>query len=305
MSRHAEPTTFHVATDREPASTVIAGFSQFGLAGLTAVDYLVDHLELEQTGHLRAEGLPTITPFENGRPRYPTRLFSREGLDVTLLVGELFVPNSLAEPFSRAVLDWTERANVDEIAVLSGAPFPHGPAEHRAFYVASDDYRAAHFPDDDPDAGPAAGDPAESGFGGTAGTVEASGATDAAGTVDAPDASEPAESGKTAGSEEPTDADTVQPMANGFLDGTNAALMARSMESDLRGCVYVTPVHPQVPDVDAALRLVEAVEAVYGLDVDTGPLEAFADQVGEHYRSLAERLEEHAEEEQPSDRMYM
>lgn len=287
MSRQTEPTTFHVATDREPASTVLAGFSQFGLAGLTAVDFLVDHLELEETGHLSAEGLPTITPFENGRPRHPTRLFSREDLDVTLLVGELFVPNSLAEPFSRAVLDWTERASVDEIAVLSGAPFPHGPADHRAFYIASDDYRAAHFPDDAPPAGddPAVDDDPTASDGPAAGD-------DSAG-VAAADASDTGEPG------------TVQPMANGFLDGTNAALMARSMESDLRGCVYVTPVHPQVPDVEAAVRLVDAVEGVYGLGVDTGPLEAFASEVGEYYQSLAERLEEHAEEEQPSDRMYM
>lgn len=288
MGGYPEETTFHVATEREPASTVIGGFSQFGLAGLTAVDFLVDHLELEQTGHLSAEGLPTITPFENGRPRHPTRLFSRDDLDVTLLVGELFVPNSLAEPFSRAILDWTERANVDEFAVLSGAPFPHGPAEHRAFYIASDDYRTVHFPDDDPDVVEdiAAAD-----------TAEGSDTTDR-------DGSDTADGG---GSDTADASETraVRPMANGFLDGTNAALMARSMESDLRGCVYVTPVHQQVPDVDAAIRLVEAVEEVYGLDVDTGPLEAFASQVGDYYRSLADRLEEQAEEEQPSDRMYM
>ncbi|QZX99586.1 proteasome assembly chaperone family protein [Halobaculum rubrum] len=286
MSRHTEPTTFHVATDRAPASTVVAGFSQYGLAGLTAADFLVDHLALEQTGHLRAEGLPTVTPFENGRPRHPTRLFSRDDLDVTVLVGELFVPNSLAEPFSQAVLDWTERGNVEEFAVLSGAPFPHGPAEHRAFYVASDDYRAVHFPDD-----PAVSDDPATG--------------------DAPDASDDSavdeDPAEVAGAATPdtADPDTVRPMTNGFLDGTNAALMARSMESDLRGCVYVTPVHRQVPDVDAAVRLVEAVEEVYELGVDTGPLEAFASQIGEYYRGLAERLEEHADEEQPSDRMYM
>jgi len=284
MNGHVEEPTFHVATEREPASTVIGGFSQFGLAGLTAVDFLVDHLELEQTGHLSAEGLPTITPFENGRPRHPTRLFSRDGLDVTLLVGELFVPNSLAEPFSRAVLDWTERANVDEVAVLSGAPFPHDPAEHHTFYVASDDYRAMHFPETGPDAGD---DPADSAVRDTAGSTEATDTTGAGDTIDA------------------TDRGTVRPMANGFLDGTNAALLARSMESDFRGCVYVTPVHPQTPDVDAAIRLVEAVEAVYGLDVDTGPLEAFASQVGDYYRSLADRLEEQTDEEQPSDRMFM
>ncbi|MFC6785446.1 proteasome assembly chaperone family protein [Halobaculum halobium] len=287
MNSSAEHTTFHVATEREPASTVIAGFSQFGLAGLTAVDFLVDHLELEQTGHLRADGLPTITPFENGRPRYPTRLFSRDDLDVTILVGELLVPNSLAEPFSRAILDWTERASVDEIAVLSGAPFPHGPAEHNAFYIASDDYRAVHFPDDDPDTPPAdvrEGEP-----------VDAD-ATTTATTADTDHHGETVDAASTGG---------IRPMANGFLDGTNAALMARSMESDLRGCVYVTPVHAQIPDVDAAVRLVGAVEETYGLGVDTGPLEAFAHQVAEHYQTLADRLKEHAEEEQPSDRMYM
>ncbi|WP_313690822.1 proteasome assembly chaperone family protein [Halorarum halobium] len=241
--------TFHVEGDPSQSTTLLAGFSGFGLVGLTAVDYLVDHLELESSGHIRAEGLPTITPFEGGRPRYPTRLYSRPGLDVTVLVGELFVPVPSAEPFSRAVLEWTERDGVDEIAVLSGVPFAHGPEDHRTFYVASDDYVDDHL------SGP-----------------------------DAPD---------------------VPPMGNGFLDGTNAALMARGMDSSLGVAVYVTPVHAEVPDVEATIRLLEAVEAVYGLGVDTAPLRAFADEVHQHYQSLAERLEDSAEEDQPLDRMYM
>ncbi|MFC7068333.1 proteasome assembly chaperone family protein [Halobaculum lipolyticum] len=277
MSAPGATPSFHVATDTEPSKTVIAGFSQFGLAGLTAVDYLVNHLELTQTGHIRADGLPTITPFENGRPRHPTRLFSRPDLDVTVLVGELFVPGTLAEPFSRAVLDWTETAGVEEVAVLSGVPFAHGPDEHRAFFVASDDYRAEHFPGIDAPAAGADGDGAD---GADAGAH--------------PEAEVAAEA-----------APTVQPMANGFLDGTNAALMARAMESALEVAVYVTPVHAQVPDVDAAVRLVETVDRVYDLGVDTAPLQSFADEVGEYYRSLAQRLEDHGEEEQPPDRMYM
>ncbi|SHH33307.1 proteasome assembly chaperone family protein [Halobaculum gomorrense] len=289
MSAFAEGTTFHVTTVDEPASAVIAGFSQFGLAGLTAADYLVDHLELEQTGHIRAEGLPTITPFENGRPRYPTRLFSRDDLDVTVLVGELFVPYGLAEPFSRAILGWTEEAAVEEIAVLSGAPFPHGPTEHRAFYVASDDYRELHFPDHDPDAAPVSSAP-DSGSPAASGDDEEHGGQPTTAEADAVPDGEPG---------------GARPMTNGFLDGTNAALIARAMESDLGGCVFVTPVHAQVPDVDAAVRLVAAVDHVYDLGVDTAPLEEFAAQVGQYYRTLAERLEAHADEEQPTDRMYM
>ena len=291
MSESGERATFHVATETEPSSTVIAGFSQFGLAGLTAVDYLVNQLELERTGHIRADGLPTITPFEHGRPRYPTRLFSREDLDVSVLVGELFVPNTLAEPFSRAVLDWTETAGVEEVAVLSGVPFAHGPEEHRAFFVASDNYRATHFPGTDvPEEGPW---PTTRG---TAGAAE----SDARPAVGGGEDGELGDDGAGADGTPP-----VEPMANGFLDGTNAALMTRAMESDLEVAVYVTPVHTQVPDVDAAVRLVEAVDAVYGLGVDTGPLESFADEVGEHYRNLAQRLEQQSEEEQPPDRMYM
>ena len=239
---------FHVDSHPDPGETVLAGFSQYGLAGLTAVDYLVDHLELEPTGHIRAEGLPTITPFERGRPRHPTRLYSRPDLDVTVLVGELFVPASIAKTFSDAVLEWTEGAGVEEVAVLSGVPVPHGPTEHRAFYVATDGYRERRFPEESP---------------------------------------------------------PVDPMGTGFLDGTNAALVSRGMDSGMGVCVYVTPVHAQVPDVEAAIRLLDAVEAVYGLDIDTAPLESFAAEVQQYYQNLADRLEEEREEEQPLDRMYM
>ncbi|MGM0606138.1 MAG: PAC2 family protein, partial [Halobacteriota archaeon] len=62
---------------------------------MTTVDYLVEDLDLEETGYISAAGMPTITPFEQGRPRHPTRLFSRSDLDLTVLVGELFVPSPL------------------------------------------------------------------------------------------------------------------------------------------------------------------------------------------------------------------
>ncbi|MFC6724556.1 proteasome assembly chaperone family protein [Halobium palmae] len=236
---------FTVSHDSSPSGTLLAGFSEFGLAGLTAVDFLVDHLDLEQTGHIAAEGLPSITPFVEGRPRHHTRLYSREDLDVTVLVGELYVPPAVAETFSDAVLDWTEGNGVREVAVLCGVPVPHGPEGHRTFYVASDDYRERRLDDAD-----------------------------------------------------------VPPMGNGFLNGTRAALMERGLTSPLGVCVYLTPVHGQAPDVEAAIRLVETVERVYGLGVDPEPLEAFAEQVGQYYAELADQMEQR-EPEGFEDRMYM
>ncbi len=238
-------TTFSFTHESEPSDTLVAGFSAYGLAGLTAVDYLIDRLELNEQGHVRADGLPSITPFENGRPRHPTRLYSAPGLDVTVLVGEQYVPSVLGESFAASILDWTETNGVSEIAVVAGVPIPHGPDAHRSFYVATDDFRDVRLRD-----GP------------------------------------------------------VPPMESGFLDGTKAALLERGLDSPLGVGVFLTPVHAQVPDVEAAVRLVETIDEVYGLGVDSGPLEAFAADIRRHYEDLAERIEDR-EPDGTYDRMYM
>jgi len=237
--------TFSVTHESAPSGTLVAGFSSFGLAGLTAVDYLVENLGLEQTGHVRAEGLPSITPFEKGRPRRPIRLYSADDVDVTVLVAEQFVPPALGERLAAAVLDWTESAGVSEIAVLSGVPIPHGPDAHRTFHVATADYHERRLDDD-----------------------------------------------------------RVPPMESGFLDGTNASLLERGIDSPLGVGVFITPVHAQAPDADAALRLVEAIDETYDLGVDSAPLMSFAADVRRHYEDLAERIEDR-EPDGTYDRMYM
>lgn len=140
--------TFDVEHDGVDSSSKLAlGFSEFGLAGLTAADYLVTHLELEQVGRVLVEGLPVITPFAEGVPRHHTRLFSRDDLDLTVLVGELFVPAGAAERFSENVLGWTEGTRIEEVIVLSGVPIAHGPEEHKPYYVATPDFTEARLSD--------------------------------------------------------------------------------------------------------------------------------------------------------------
>jgi uncharacterized protein len=241
----AQP-VFQVTHDSEPSESVVAGFSSFGLAGLTAVDYLTEQLELAETGHITSEELPAITPFENGTPRHHTRLYSGPESNVTALVNELFVPVWAADSFSGAVLDWADRNGVEEITILAGVPGPHAPDAHRTFYVATDDYRAARLEDTD-----------------------------------------------------------VPPIGTGFLDGVNAGLVGQGIDSDLRVGMLVTPVHEQVPDIEAALRLLETVEDVLGLDVDTSALEQFGTEIEEYYRGLESRLQHEAPEEGWDDRMYM
>ncbi|MDY6764283.1 MAG: PAC2 family protein, partial [Halobacteria archaeon] len=138
---------FKIEHHKEPSQTLIIGLSDLGIAGLTAADYLSEHLELDEIGHITSEDLPSITPFENGKPRHHTRLFSRDDLNLTVLVGELFIPLWAADPFSKEIIDWTSKNEVEEIVVLSGIPIAHGPEEHKAFYVATDDYREKRLKD--------------------------------------------------------------------------------------------------------------------------------------------------------------
>jgi hypothetical protein len=156
------------------------------------------------------ENLPSIAPFSGGLARHHTRLFSRPDIDLTVLMGELFVPLGAADPFGSAIVEWTERNAVEEIAVLSGVPSSTAPR--------------------------------------------------------------------------PTGASTSRP-----------TITARS----------TTPVHARSPDIDAALRLLETVEDVYDLDIDTGPIEEFAASVSAHYERLAEHVQDTREDDRYDDRMYM
>lgn len=262
--------SFTVEHDPDPSDVLVAGFSSFGLAGLTAVDYLIDNLDLEETGCVRTEGLPSITPFKRGRPRHPIRLYSADDVDVTVLVAEQFVPPALGELLATAVLDWTETEGVSEIAVLAGVPIPHGPDAHRTFYVATDDYREKRLEDgNDGGNGVGEGDGDDGNGGGN---------------------------GHSAG--------PVPPMEAGFLDGTNASLLERGMDSALGVGVFITPVHAQAPDIEAAVRLVDTIDETYDLGVDSEPLESFAAEIRRHYEGLAERMEER-EPDGTYDRMYM
>lgn len=238
---------FEVRYETEPGQTLLCGLSEFGLAGITAANYLVEQLDLSERGHVRANRLPSVTPFDAGTPRHHTRLFSGDG-DLTVLVGELFVPPDATDALGDALVDWAEDRDVEEVVILSGVPVAHGPDEHRPFFVASPDYRAAH---------------------------DLEGAD-------------------------------VTPMQGGFLAGVNGAVTNRGIDSPLRTCVVTTPAHAQAPDVEAALRLLRAAIAVYDLDVDTGPLEAFAEQVHEQYEELAEHMaNQEKRARRTEDRMYM
>jgi len=130
---------FDVAPDAVAGSRLVVGTASPGMVGLSAVDYLVTHADTTQIGQVTARGLPDVTPFSDGTPRYPSRLYSVADVDVTVLLSEVFLPVGVGEPFVDALVDFTDGHGIEEVTVVYGVPFPPGPDEHAAFYVATEE----------------------------------------------------------------------------------------------------------------------------------------------------------------------
>ncbi|MCU4742078.1 PAC2 family protein [Halobacteria archaeon AArc-m2/3/4] len=134
------PTFDVVAPDDYRCETLVLGLSNPGFAGVTATEYLSRHLACEEIGHVESGTIPAITPFVDGAPRNHTRIYDVRETPLALVVGELFVPVWAASSFVDALLEWTDRAGIDEIAVPYGVPYPHGPDEHDVFTVATESF---------------------------------------------------------------------------------------------------------------------------------------------------------------------
>ncbi|WP_254272534.1 proteasome assembly chaperone family protein [Haloarcula marina] len=128
-------------------NTLVLGQAHIGMASVTAVDYLVRHLPSTQIGRLSATELPGIAPFEEGKPRHHSRFYTLDETELTVLIEELFIPVTSARSYTDALLDWVTDQSIEEIVVLHGVPFPHGPEEHEVFHVATDAYRERRLAD--------------------------------------------------------------------------------------------------------------------------------------------------------------
>jgi uncharacterized protein len=69
------------------------------------------------------------------------RLFSSSDSDLCLLMNELFVPVWASEAFADAVVSWTAEHGIEELCLIHGVPFPHGPDEHVVFHVGTPAFR--------------------------------------------------------------------------------------------------------------------------------------------------------------------
>lgn len=131
--------TFEFSVEGDIGDRLLVGTASPGMASLVAVDHLVTETDAEQLGHASVENLPAIVPFSDGVPRRPTRVYGSDG-GPALVVSERFLPQAIGDRFADAVADLATEHDIEEVTVLYGVPYPHGPDEHAVFTVATDGF---------------------------------------------------------------------------------------------------------------------------------------------------------------------
>lgn len=137
---------FHVDAAATIGDRLLVGYASPGMASLVATDHLVTERQTAQVGHARAHNLPTITPFTEGVPRYPIRLYTDES-GPALLVSERYLPFEIGDRFGEAIGELAIEHGIEEITILYGIPYPHGPEEHAVFSIATEDYPVSALED--------------------------------------------------------------------------------------------------------------------------------------------------------------
>lgn len=105
----------------------------------------------------------------------------------------------------------------------------------------------------------------------------------------------------------------IDPLPGGYFNGVVGELVTRGLENESPAVgALVTPAHYPGPDLDGALRLIEAIETVYDIDVDEQELKEGSEKMRQQYQELAQRMQAIQEGDQsfqnrdfPEDRMYM
>lgn len=94
------------------------------------------------------------------------------------------------------------------------------------------------------------------------------------------------------------DHDIDVPSESGMVSGPTGALLAEASEQELDAIGLVVQANPQFPDPEAArVVLVDGIESILSVDVDTDKLVDQAEEIAEAREKLAQRMQEATQEE--------
>ena len=94
----------------------------------------------------------------------------------------------------------------------------------------------------------------------------------------------------------------ISPMESALISGVGGSILNQCLTRRLTGLSLLTPVSLDLPDPGAALSIINAVNAIYGLKIDTDELEQSAQRLNDQLRKLADQYSKVSETTQDRDK---
>ena len=94
----------------------------------------------------------------------------------------------------------------------------------------------------------------------------------------------------------------ISPMESALISGVGGSILNQCLTRRMTGLSLLTPVSLELPDPGAALSIINAVNAVYGLKIETDELAKSAQRLDDQLRKLADQYSKVSETAQDRDK---
>ncbi len=94
---------------------LIDGFPSVGFSSAIATESMVHTSQFEVSGIIDSDSFPPISVIKNGKPNYPTRIFTNENLKVGIFLSYLTLDQAFHRTVAKTMLKWAKRHKIELI----------------------------------------------------------------------------------------------------------------------------------------------------------------------------------------------
>lgn len=123
---------------RTQRNVLVLSCPEPSLAGVVAIEYLIDTLNMEEIGAIRIRDVPPVIAVVDGVAKLPHRIFYRRDLGLVAIRQHVPVPPQIYSGFIGKILDWAEENNIDKVICLSAMPTIGEKEVDNVYFVTED-----------------------------------------------------------------------------------------------------------------------------------------------------------------------
>ena len=108
---------------------LIDGFPSVGFSSAIATESMIHTSQFELGGVIDSESFPPISVIKDGKPNFPTRIFTNENLKVGVFLSYLTLDQSLHRVTAKTMLSWAKKHKIKLIVSSVAIKSPNGNEE--------------------------------------------------------------------------------------------------------------------------------------------------------------------------------